>query len=581
MTPQDPRSGLSRRRVLMLGAVAVTVPALAACGSSKDKGAAPSADSGAREMQGTINNDGVLTIGTQVSTSNMFPENFNSYGGGETAAGTSLFFETLFRISSKNGMKLVPHLAEKVVYTDGGKVATYTLRKGVTWNDGKPFTSKDVAFTYDFVFGPPSPEKNAEGTYEFLKSPIETPDEYTVVLHYNEPQYAEDLPLSLYYPIFPEHIYKNVDRKSFIDKNPVGTGPGKLKSFANQEITITIRDDYWGEKTKGVKEVRLVPAGQAGNIQSQISDGKVDWAEGGAPGLLNSFVPRDPHNGYRYYPDGSTRGIIMAAHRLPCSDVAVRKALRASVDMNIVAKAGGIDYTVPSITGLDPVIYKDMLLPEYQKPLTPDVEQAKKELKDAGWTIENGNLVKDGKSYPLQLHISNDNAVEMATMPVVCDQWKKNLGLDIKFTPLPKEVYGPAQSKGDYDLGLWTTNAAGGAFQAFAMYRLTKFYQVGDEKADGNYGRWKTPEAVSNAILEMMNTPLEDTKKLAELCQIVQKAIADEAPYIPVQNNGAGGMYSTKKWSGLKKADEIDYFPRITGWNNIIGTVRDFEPSKK
>ena len=422
MDPKPLSFPISRRSLLFTaGSIALTIPLLSACGSGDTDA------KGSRSKKGTIAKDGVLTIGAAVSTSNVFPHNFNVFGGGDSAPGNAMFWETLFRISSKDGMKLVPNLAKEVKYTSGGKVATYKLRDDVTWNDGKPFTSKDVAFTYGFIFGPPG--QSTEKDFKWLAKPIETPDKHTVVVTYNEPQYTEDIPLSLYFPIYPEHIYSKVDHQNYVDKNPVGTGPGKLKSFAGQLIEIDIRDDYWGKKPKGVKTIKLVPAGTAGNIQSQITQGKVDWAEGGDPGVITSFLPMDKdHNGYNYYADGSTRGIILSTHSLPTSDVAVRKALRASVDMGVVAKAGGVGYTVPSVTGLDPVIYANMLKPEFKKPMAPDVEAAKKFLKDAGWTVQNGNLCKDRKEYPLQLTIRNDNPVEMATMPIVVSQWKDNLG---------------------------------------------------------------------------------------------------------------------------------------------------------
>lgn len=576
----------SRRSALAAGGFGLSLTALlAACGGNdKADGGSGSSDSGgdtsARDTQGTIDADGILTIGAAVGTSNQFPENFNVFGGGDSAPGNGLFWETLFRITSQDGSALVPNLGESVEYSEDGKVATYTLRTDVTWNDGTPFTSKDVAYTYGFVYGDPGTEEDEDGNMPWLAKEIETPDDHTVVVTYNQPQFTQDLPLSLYYPIYPEHIYKDKDRANYQDKEPVGTGPGIVKSFAGQLIVVELRDDYWGELPEGITEVHFVPAGTAGNIESQITQGKVDWAEGGAPGVVNNFVQMDDHNGYGYFPDGSTRSIIMATHKLPCSDPAVRKALRSAVDMEIVAQAGGIGYTVPSVTGLDTVIYETMLKDEFKEPMKPDVEAAKKELADAGWTVENGNLTKDGESYPLKLHIQNDNPAEMSTMPVVVDQWLQNLDLKVEFTPLPPEVYGPAQAKGDYDLFLWTTNAAGGAFQAFTMYMHTKIYDLGDETADGNYGRWKMPQEAQDAIMGITQTPADDIEKITEHCQTLQQAVFDDAPYIPVQSNGAGGMYTTKKYSGLLKAEDIDYFPRVGGYNNLIHTVSDFTPSK-
>ncbi|GAA1737185.1 ABC transporter substrate-binding protein [Brachybacterium phenoliresistens] len=583
MTQRMTRTSFDRRSILGLGAAALTASALAACGGESDTGTTsdPAGGSGARATEGTIDNDGILRIGATVATSNVFPENFNVFGGGDSAPGNALFWETLFRISSTDGSKLVPNLAESVEYTEGGKVATYVLRDDVTWNDGEKFTSKDVAFTYGFIFEEPGTTPDENGNLPWLAKAIETPDEKTVVVTYNEPQYTEDLPLSLYFPIYPEHIYKDLDRQNYQDRDPVGTGPGRLKKFAGQQIEIEIRDDYWGEIAPELTEVHLVPSGTAGNIESQITKGDVDWSQGGAPGVVTNFVTMEDHNGYYYYPDGSTRGIIMATHKGPTQDVAVRRALRAAADMNIVAEAAGIAYTVPSITGLDTGIYASMLKDEFKDSMMPDLEAAKKELADAGWTVnEAGNLEKDGTEHPLKLHIQNDNPAEMTTMPIVVDQWSKNLGLKVAFTPLPPDVFGPAQAKGDYELSLWTTNAAGGAFQAFTMYMHTKIYEIGDETADGNYGRWKMPDAANDAIMAITTTPPDQVEKITENCQILQQAVADEAPYIPVQSNGAGGMFTTKKWSGLKEASDIDYFPRVDGYNNLIRTVTDFTPSK-
>lgn len=580
--------GTTFDRRFFLGLTAATAAAgtLAACGGGNSKEDAKDATkkggAGPKSSEGTIANDGIVTIGATVGTSNVFPENFNVFGGGDSAPGNSLFWETLFRISAKDGSKLVPNLAKEVKYTEGGKVATYKLRDDVTWNDGEKFTSKDVAYTYGFIFEEPGTTPDEEGNLPWLAKAIETPDEHTVIITYNEPQYTEDLPLSLYFPIYPEHIYKDKDRPNYQDKNPVGTGPGRLKKFAGQQIQIEMREDYWGAKSPDVKEIHIVPAGTAGNIESQITQGKVDWSEGGAPGVVKNFVGMDEHNGYYYFPDGSTRGIIMATHKLPCSDVAVRKALRDSVDMGIVSEAAGTAYTVPSVTGLETVIYETMLKDEFKQPMKMNVEAAKKALADGGWTVnKNGNLEKDGKEYPLKLHIQNDNPVEMTTMPIVVDQWAKNLGLKVAFTPLPADVYGPAQAKGDYDLCLWTTNAAGGAFQAFTMYMHTKIYDIGDEKADGNYGRWKMPDAANEAIMAITKTEPNKVEEIAKHCQTLQQAVADDAPYIPVQAWGMGGMFTTKKWSGLSAPKDIDYFPRIGVYNNMIQTLKDFKPTKK
>src|SRR5713101_7479634 len=50
---------------------------------------------------------------------------------------------------------IIGELAEKWTWQDGGKALAFTLRQGVKWHDGRPFTSRDVKYTFDMVRGHP------------------------------------------------------------------------------------------------------------------------------------------------------------------------------------------------------------------------------------------------------------------------------------------------------------------------------------------------------------------------------------------------------------------------------------------
>ena len=52
----------------------------------------------------------------------------------------------------KNSMEtIVPDLATSWSWSDDGTKLTFKLREGVKWHDGKPFTAKDVACTFDML----------------------------------------------------------------------------------------------------------------------------------------------------------------------------------------------------------------------------------------------------------------------------------------------------------------------------------------------------------------------------------------------------------------------------------------------
>jgi peptide/nickel transport system substrate-binding protein len=512
-------------------------------------------------------NDGILTLGADAGASNQFPENFNANGGGDGGPGIGFFYETLFRVSTKNGGKLEPALAEKVVYTNGGRTATYTLRKGVTWNDGKPFTADDVAYTYNFVFGAP-------GDGQFLKEEVKAVDPLTVQVNYNDPSYQQDTNMSMYYPVYPKHIYAaQGDHSKFVDKKPVGTGPGVLKSFSGQRVQLTLREDYWGGKAKGVKEVHIIPTGTVGNIQSSISSGNVDWADGGGAGVLTQFLGMNKDNHYEYFPDGSSRGVLFGCTYPPFTDAAVRRAFRDSVDLTAATKAVGTGYTVPSVTGLNLELYKSYLLPEYAKSLTPNVEQAKADLAAAGWSVEGGNLTKDGKSYPVRLFVNLKEPTDIVVAPMIIDQWKKNLGVEVAYMPTPDTVF---QAKiHDYEMMVWTANLNGSPYNAYQGYSWKNLSAAAQKNGNGNQGMWKMPKEGNDALAALQSVPMENTAEITTQLQIIQKAVAEGAPYLSYMSGGSGEMWTTKNFTGFPsvKDDSFDYRSSIGGYNNVAVTT--------
>src|ERR1041384_6044434 len=62
----------------------------------------------------------------------------------------SLMFNSLVKKDEK--FDYVPELASNIQRSDDGLTFTFTLRDGVKFQDGKPMTSGDVAYTLDLLF---------------------------------------------------------------------------------------------------------------------------------------------------------------------------------------------------------------------------------------------------------------------------------------------------------------------------------------------------------------------------------------------------------------------------------------------
>ncbi|HYE90432.1 MAG TPA: ABC transporter substrate-binding protein, partial [Terriglobales bacterium] len=87
---------------------------------------------------------------------------------------------------------IIPELAEKWSWQDNYRNLVFLLRKDVKWHDGKPFTSKDVKYTFDLVRGAPDAQGKLRVNprklwYENVEA-IEAADPHTVAFRLKKPQ---------------------------------------------------------------------------------------------------------------------------------------------------------------------------------------------------------------------------------------------------------------------------------------------------------------------------------------------------------------------------------------------------------
>src|SRR5262245_33987831 len=111
----------------------------------------------------------------------------------------------------------VPDLAEKWTWSEDGKTLTFTLRKGVKWHDGKPFTAADVKCTMDLLQGnaPENFKVNfRKGWYANVES-VTVNGESETVFRLKAPQPALlGLLASGFSPMYPCHVSPRARRRS-------------------------------------------------------------------------------------------------------------------------------------------------------------------------------------------------------------------------------------------------------------------------------------------------------------------------------------------------------------------------------
>ena len=174
---------------------------------------------------------------------------------------------------------IIGELAEKWEWQDGGKALVFTLRRGVKWHDGQPFSGKDVKYTFDVVReAPGAPAKlrvNPRKLWYENVAGIETPDPETVIFRLKRPQPSLLLMLaSGYSPVYPAHV-----PPAELRTKCMGTGPFKLKEYRPGESVELVRNtDYFIRGRPYLDGIRYVIIQERGTRYAAIQANRLDIA---------------------------------------------------------------------------------------------------------------------------------------------------------------------------------------------------------------------------------------------------------------------------------------------------------------
>ena len=158
-----------------------------------------------------------------------------------------------------------------------GLTITFTLRPGVKWHDGKPFTSADVQFTFMDILK--KFHSRGPATFSHLVA-VDTPDELTAVFRLDTPSpYLMRALAAAELPILPKHVYAGSDPlRNPANSKPIGTGPFKLKEWRRGSYIMLERNpDYWDRPRPYLDTLifRFIPDGAARAVA--LESGEVQY----------------------------------------------------------------------------------------------------------------------------------------------------------------------------------------------------------------------------------------------------------------------------------------------------------------
>ncbi len=315
----------------------------------------------------------VLKMASSQVAQSLDPAIFAGGTGGDYYP-LSALYDGLVQFKGGTG-KVIPCLAESWEISEDGKEIVFHLREGVQFHKGYgEFTAEDVKFSFERIIKNEMPE----ATMWSMLDHVEVIDRYTAKLVMKDayaPLFTIVLPFNSGMIISKAAVEK-MGADAF-NENPIGTGPYEFEEWIFGQRVVLVRfDDYWGEagnldKIIFVATISPVIPLRAGDIDIAMSfDVKQFEAVSKDPDLISVF------RGSRYF-----------WISLPCKDpvfsnVKVRKAFRAALDIDAIVEVAGLGI-LPRANTLVPSsllgYWEDA--PAYQQ----DIELARSLLEEAGY----------------------------------------------------------------------------------------------------------------------------------------------------------------------------------------------------
>ncbi|MDA1035995.1 MAG: ABC transporter substrate-binding protein [Chloroflexi bacterium] len=333
-----------------------------------------------------------------------------------------------------------PELAERIELDSSGTVYTFTLRKGITFHDGRPITAEDVRYSLERAADPDLNSPTAGlylgdivGVAEKLAgdasdiSGIEIVDDRTIKI-------TIDAPKAYFLAKMTYPTASIVDSKTIEPRGVEwwrgainGSGPFKLNKWEEDEVLVLERFD--GYPTPSTLQYAVFPFNLGTSMQLYEAD-LTDVAFIGGSAIDRAL---DPANGMteelRIFPQFVSNFVGFNTQKPPFDDLKVRQAFVMALNrqemVNVVYSphvelAKGL--LPPGIPG-----YNDAL-----EGLPFDPVRARELIAGSSYA---------GADFPPVVYTTAGQGAVAGDIQFMINSWKENLGIDVEVRGLENDIY--------------------------------------------------------------------------------------------------------------------------------------------
>ncbi len=443
--------------------------------------------------------------------------------------------------------RLVADLAKSWEVSEDGLTYTFTLKDGLTFQDGKSLTTDDIEFTITKAQDPLIKSPRAENWTGVTLEKI-SPTEIKFILKKPYAPFLENMTLG----ILPRHIWANIEPEAFdintYNREPIGSGPYKIKKAYRDETGIyehyeLVPFDKYSLGKPYIKQLVVKFYKNEAAALAAYSNGDIEALGGIAPEQANKL--KSDQRNIQSTPLPRVFGLFFNQSNAPVLvNKEVREALNASVNRLALidailqgwgaisksaiprglSKSTEISNTAAATNLASSTNTLDRLNDEY-------IEAGKKILIAKGWKLNSAGIfekqTKNGKNtetQTLRFSISTSNVPELKhSAEILRDTWTK-LGADVKveiFEPsdLTQKVIRPRK----YD-SLLFGNVVGRDLDLYPFWHSS-------QRNDPGLNIALYTNIKADKVLETIRTTSDETKKL-EAYRVFENEIQNDIPAI-------------------------------------------------
>jgi peptide/nickel transport system substrate-binding protein len=448
----------------------------------------------------------------------------------------------------------VPVLATGSQWSNNFKTLTFTIRNGVKWSDGKPFSAADVVYTFNAMKSDKTIDLNALWTAD--GGPLTSVTQKganQVVFTFKAPSEPIFYFVADQTPIVPQHIWSTLSQKSlhsYGDSRPVGTGPYLMSSCTPQNIKYLRNPNYWQSTSSHpvplIKEIDY-PAflsNTPGNLF--LAQGQAQWGGQYIPNVNSFYVGKDPAHRHIWFPPVLNVALVPNLDNSLLSQLPVRQAIAYALDRSKIAQLGeGGEQQAANQTAVIRPTFESW----YDSSLSlPNYNPAKAEqiLNSAGFKKGGGGIYHSASGQPLSFTIKTISGYSDwdASLQIITQELKA-VGISVTVQDENSTPYTADLQGGHFQL------AYAGSGGPAASPGPSPYYELRGWLFSGNIGSTNYSRFKSSSADSLFNQYAAVNKsQQVQIVHQVQKIMVDDIPFIPTTEGVDWYQYDTTNIGG-------------------------------